>query len=63
MMTYEQFDKAFPTDDACKEYIVVKRWPDGVRPALQSERESLQAESAVPMEPTIRSYRDSTLMI
>jgi hypothetical protein len=21
----EQFDKAFPTDDACKEYVVVKR--------------------------------------
>jgi hypothetical protein len=23
MMTYEQFDKALPTDDACKECIVV----------------------------------------
>jgi transposase-like protein len=31
MMTYEQFNKAFDTDDACKEYIVAKRWPDGVR--------------------------------
>ena len=31
MMTYEQFDRAFPTDEACKAYIVAKRWPDGVR--------------------------------
>src|SRR5208283_4590842 len=31
MMTYEQFNKAFATDDDCKAYIVAKRWPDGVR--------------------------------
>ncbi len=31
MWTYEQFDKPFPTDEACKDYIVAKRWPDGVR--------------------------------
>jgi transposase-like protein len=31
MMTFEQFDRDFPTDEACKEYIVAKRWPDGVR--------------------------------
>ncbi|MGO9602511.1 MAG: IS1595 family transposase [Candidatus Binataceae bacterium] len=30
MMTYEQFDRAFPTDETCKEYIVRKRWPKGV---------------------------------
>ena len=30
MMTFEQFDRTFPTDDACKDYIVAKRWPDGV---------------------------------
>jgi hypothetical protein len=41
MMTYEQFDKAFPTDDACKEYIVVKRWPEGVRPALGNRKEKV----------------------
>lgn len=31
MMTFEQFDRTFPNDVACKEYIVAKRWPDGVR--------------------------------
>ena len=30
MWTYKQFDDLFPTDDACKRYIVSKRWPDGV---------------------------------
>jgi hypothetical protein len=30
MMTFEQFDRTFPTDDACKEFIVAQRWPDGV---------------------------------
>ena len=30
-MTFEEFDKQFPTEEACKAYIVAKRWPDGVR--------------------------------
>ncbi len=30
MWTYKRFDDLFPTDDACKRYIVGKRWPDGV---------------------------------
>ncbi len=30
-MTYEEFNRAFATDDDCKAYIVAKRWPDGVR--------------------------------
>src|SRR5208282_3535931 len=29
--TFEEFDKQFPTDEACKQYIAAKRWPDGVR--------------------------------
>jgi hypothetical protein len=31
MKTFEQFDRQFPNDDACKAYIVQRRWPDGVR--------------------------------
>ncbi len=31
METLDVFDKRFPTDDACKEYLVAKRWPTGVR--------------------------------
>jgi transposase-like protein len=30
-MTVGQFDELFPTDDACKAYLVARRWPDGVR--------------------------------
>jgi transposase-like protein len=30
-MTIAQFEKLFPTDDACKRYLVKTRWPQGVR--------------------------------
>jgi transposase-like protein len=29
-MTVGQFEKLFPTDDACKAYLVARRWPKGV---------------------------------
>ncbi len=29
-MTVRQFEKLFPTDDACKQYLVTRRWPKGV---------------------------------
>ena len=30
-MTEAQFEELFPTDDACKAYLVDRRWPEGVR--------------------------------
>jgi transposase-like protein/IS1 family transposase len=30
-MTAAQFEAAFPDEDACKAYLVARRWPDGVR--------------------------------
>jgi len=30
MVSFEQFDKQFPDDNACKAYIVARRWPNGV---------------------------------
>jgi transposase-like protein/IS1 family transposase len=29
-MTVPQFDRLFPTDDACKQYLTARRWPKGV---------------------------------
>jgi transposase-like protein len=29
-MTVPQFEKLFPTDDACKDYLVARRWPKAV---------------------------------
>src|ERR1700691_4937813 len=29
-MTVPQFERLFPTDDACKAYLVARRWPQGV---------------------------------
>src|SRR2546426_9130125 len=31
MHTLRSFDAQFSTDEACKTYLVKKRWPDGVR--------------------------------
>lgn len=28
-MPVAQFDKLFPTDDTCKQYLVSRRWPNG----------------------------------
>lgn len=30
-MTVPEFDRLFPTDEACKAYLVARRWPNGVR--------------------------------
>lgn len=30
-MTVPQFEKLFPDDDACKRYLVSRRWPNGIR--------------------------------
>src|SRR5713226_699175 len=30
MMTLNQLTQRFPTEDACRQYIVEMRWPDGV---------------------------------
>jgi transposase-like protein len=30
-MTIKQFDAAFPDEDACKAYLVARRWPNGVK--------------------------------
>ena len=30
-MTVPQFEALFPTDDACKSYLVARRWPKGIR--------------------------------
>ena len=30
-MTVAQFEKAFPDEDACRSYLVARRWPNGVK--------------------------------
>ena len=48
METFEKFDRQFPTDDVCKEYIVAKRWPDGVRCPRCNRKEKVYALKARP---------------
>jgi ribosomal protein L37AE/L43A len=30
-MTVKQFEDSFPTEEACRAYLIARRWPDGVR--------------------------------
>ncbi len=48
MMTFEQFDRQFPTEEACKQYIVAKRWRDGVRCPRCNRKEKVYALKARP---------------
>ncbi|MGO9454465.1 MAG: IS1595 family transposase [Candidatus Binataceae bacterium] len=43
-----QFDRTFPTDDACKEYIVRKRWPKGVSCPRCGAKEKVYALKSKP---------------
>ncbi len=47
-MTFEQFDRTFSTDDACKDFIVRFRWPDGVRCPRCNAKEKVYALKARP---------------
>jgi IS1 family transposase len=48
MLSFEEFDRCFPTDEACKEYIVRKRWPDGVRCPRCNAQERVYALKSRP---------------
>jgi len=48
MIVFEQFEKAFPTDEACKKYIVRKRWPKGVTCPRCGAKEKVYALKARP---------------
>lgn len=46
-LSLDAFDKRFPDDDACKQYLVDVRWPDGVRCA-RCNNEKVYAVKAKP---------------
>ena len=48
MQNLASFDRMFPTDEACKEYIVAKRWPDGVKCPRCHRKEGVYALKARP---------------
>lgn len=48
MQTLASFDRMFPTEDACKEYIVSKRWPDGVKCPRCKRKEGVYVLKARP---------------
>ena len=48
MQTLEAFDRQFPTDEACKEYLARHRWPDGVRCPRCGAKERVYALKARP---------------
>src|SRR6266436_1526100 len=48
MQTLDEFERTFPTDQACKDYIVLKRWPEGVRCPRCNRTEKVYALKARP---------------
>lgn len=48
MQTVDAFDEQFPTDEACKQYLADKRWPDGVRCPRCDRKERVYALKARP---------------
>ncbi len=48
MQTLEEFERLFPTDEACKDYIISKRWRDGVRCPRCNRKEKVYALKARP---------------
>jgi transposase-like protein len=46
-LSLDAFDRRFPNDDACKQYLVDVRWPDGVRCA-RCNNEKVYAVKAKP---------------
>jgi hypothetical protein len=48
MKPLKEFEAQFPTDEACKAYLVAKRWPDGVRCPRCNRKEKVYALKARP---------------
>jgi hypothetical protein len=48
MQTIDAFDCEFPTDEACKNFLVSMRWPDGVRCPRCKRKERIYALKARP---------------
>ena len=48
MQTLDAFDREFPTDEACKQYLADKRWLDGVRCPRCNRKEKVYALKARP---------------
>jgi len=55
MQTIDAFDRQFPTDDACKTYLVSKRWPAGVRCPRCQAKEKVYALKARPFHWTCKN--------
>jgi transposase-like protein len=65
-MTVPQFEKLFPTDEACKAYLTARRWPAGIR-CPRCGNESVYALKARPFnwqcqQCDKRGYRFSVLV-
>jgi hypothetical protein len=48
VQTIEAFDRMFPNDEACKQFLVAQRWPDGVSCPRCGEKVKIYALKARP---------------
>lgn len=56
MQNANAFDRQFPTNVACKEYLVAKRWPDGVRCPRCKATEKVYALKARPFHWSCKNH-------
>src|SRR5215469_181216 len=57
-MTVGQFEELFPDDDACKKYLVSRRWPDGIVHCPRCNNDKVWTLSARPFHWLCRNCSD-----
>lgn len=55
MKSLDAFDKQFPTEESCRQYLAEKRWPDGVRCPRCNASEKVYALKARPFHWTCKN--------
>jgi hypothetical protein len=60
MQTLDEFDKRFPDEDACKQYVFAMRWPDGVVKCPRCASDKVYTLKARPFNWLCKSGLQST---
>jgi len=59
MQTLDEFDRRFPDEEACKEYVKAMRWPDGVVKCPRCGNDAVYALKARPFNWVCKSGKES----
>ncbi len=59
MQTLDEFDRRFPDENACKEYVKAMRWPDGIVKCPRCGNDAVYALKARPFNWLCKSGKES----